>query len=969
MTLASGTDPDDPLTAALEEAESLMESLGDAGAADDANNIENIGSFAIDSDDEGDEIMGLLKSEDLHPLHDDFLATTTTTTTLAPSPGTAPPASASSISGNMSGAPLAPQEQHQQPIHSFSSPNMESLRQQTKTFATNLAGLAHRAASQVTTAVQTTTAAAATAPHASSSWSTPMSTTNASAVVSSSFLSPLGMSTSSYATGTASPAMTPVAPPDLDSEQKETLIRTHVGSLIPGERVIMFLHLLHVSDSTGLQYNANQHSGLLWCCAMTYYRIILFSTHPVSPPPKPPTWNFACWPQDSRSILQMPLADIEKVEKSVFTSMMTPSASSSSSSSPIMTANSNAVATTMMGLTIISKHSGWQIRFTTANFSDTNRVLDALQNYAFPGRRNLGYLFAFESKREDVMASIQTDEFGKKTVTLPPYRKRFDGRHEYQRQFANAGNQPNPWSIWNNANGNYQLCSSYPSILAGPASLDDTLNPDARNVVTQTAAFRSEQRLPVLTWCGMGGGSIWRSSQPKVGLQGNRSPADELFLKHVADASASASKNRSIDSPMILPPRSVLIQLVGSPDLSNWMPNNSMSLKILDLRPRSAAMANRTGGYGYENTSNYMGCSLQFCNIGNIHAVRDAYQKLSSLCLSTVTSDISFASALEDTKWLSHIRLIWAAAWETAYWVHLHRLPVLVHCSHGWDRTSQVVALAEILLDPFYRTIEGFSCLIEKDFLSFGHPFHTRCGHGEGKDGGASTANGVNNSTLDEGQISPIFIQFLDCVFQIVNLYPECFEYNTKYILCLSEHIYSCRFGNFLCDTERERELMAGIRQRTNSVWDYLENRTDLTNRQFSAERSKGVMLMPLPTLLRNITLWTDRHCAYGSKASSRWLPEGITRPNHPLDHDQPSTLVTEYETKKLIFSMAEAPSIESTTNTVESNPGDPDLLDTPVTIAESSAESDAPVTSATIENQVSEAAKLLNGGLEISDL
>jgi myotubularin-related protein 1/2 len=394
-----------------------------------------------------------------------------------------------------------------------------------------------------------------------------------------------------------------------------------------------------------------------------------------------------------------------------------------------------------------------------------------------------------------------------------------------------------------------------------------------------------------------------------------------------------------------------------------------MSLKILDLRPRSAAMANRTGGYGYENTSNYTGCSLQFCNIANIHAVRDAYQKLSSLCLSTVASDISFASALEDTKWMSHIRLIWAAAWETAYWVHLHRLPVLVHCSHGWDRTSQVVALAEILLDPFYRTIEGFSCLIEKDFLSFGHPFHTRCGHGEGKDGGASAANGVNNSTLDEGQISPIFIQFLDCVFQIVNLYPECFEYNTKYILCLSEHIYSCRFGNFLCDTERERELMAGIRQRTNSVWDYLENRTDLINRQFSADRSKGVMLMPLPTLLRNITLWTDRHCAYGPKASSRWLPEGITRPDHPLDHDQPSTLATEYETKRLIFSMAEAPSNESSSNEVESKPDEPDLLDTPAAIADSTEESGAAATAETIENQITEAAKLLNGGLEISDL
>lgn len=33
-------------------------------------------------------------------------------------------------------------------------------------------------------------------------------------------------------------------------------------------------------------------------------------------------------------------------------------------------------------------------------------------------------------------------------------------------------------------------------------------------------------------------------------------------------------------------------------------------------------------------------------------------------------------------------------------------LPVLVHCSDGWDRTPQIVALAELLLDPYYRTIK-----------------------------------------------------------------------------------------------------------------------------------------------------------------------------------------------------------------------------------------------------------------------
>ena len=550
----------------------------------------------------------------------------------------------------------------------------------------------------------------------------------------------------------------------LDKEQRSRLLQEHVGDLLHGERVIMFLtNLLHVSDTSGLSYVASQQtqhlvstrSASMWCCVMTYYRLILFSTADKQKKQieAPVGWDRNCWmtatpPYSSIHLLDIPLASMDRVEKTVY----------------------QAAGSSFMGLVIYAKDCGRVIRFTTTSYADTGRAFESLNTYAFPGRRNLGYLFAFESKREEVISSIKIDEkTGEQGPTLLPTPRRFDPSTEYPRLIQKRGITQSPWALWTSINSTYKFSPSYPSVLVGPASLDET-KPEALSVIRQCSAFRSEQRLPTMTWCGVGGASIWRSSQPKVGLQGNRSPADELFVRHIIESARGAS---AMSEPPPIYPRSVLEQLTGDYSASSgsgsgksdgWLPEPGCGLKILDLRTRSAAMANRTGGYGYHNTSNYSNTTLQFCNIQNIHSVRDSYQKLCTVCNSKSTSDVLWNSLIEDTKWLAHIRTILAASWEAAYWVHVWRMPILVHCSHGWDRTSQVACLAQLFLDPYYRTRHGFSVLIEKDFMSFGHPFHLRCAHGEGRN---DVKNNSQSSSNNEGQISPIFIQFLDCVYQV----------------------------------------------------------------------------------------------------------------------------------------------------------------------------------------------------------
>ena len=105
---------------------------------------------------------------------------------------------------------------------------------------------------------------------------------------------------------------------------------------------------------------------------------------------------------------------------------------------------------------------------------------------------------------------------------------------------------------------------------------------------------------------------------------------------------------------------------------------------------------------------------------------------------------------------------------------------VLVHCSDGWDRTAQLTATSMVLLDPFYRTIKGFEILVAKEWLSFGHKFQQRIGHGS------------NNHTDD--QRSPIFVQFIDCIWQITQQFPSAFEFNETFLITILDEMY--RYGN-----------------------------------------------------------------------------------------------------------------------------------------------------------------------------
>ncbi|VDI02786.1 Hypothetical predicted protein [Mytilus galloprovincialis] len=244
----------------------------------------------------------------------------------------------------------------------------------------------------------------------------------------------------------------------------------------------------------------------------------------------------------------------------------------------------------------------------------------------------------------------------------------------------------------------------------------------------------------------------------------------------------------------------------------------SHKLYIMDARPSVNALANMAKGGGYEREESYQNAEILFLDIHNIHVMKDSLRKLRDVVFPTI-DDAHWLSNIESTHWLDHIKQILAGALRVADKVECQKTSVLVHCSDGWDRTAQLTCLAMLMLDPYYRTIRGFEVLIEKEWLSFGHKFAQRYGHGEDK-----------HSDADR---SPVFLQFIDCVWQM---------------------------------TKQK------LKEKTVSLWSFVNCQLEeFTNPLYASYLHKHV-LFPVASM-RRLELWTAYYC--------RWNPR--MRPQEPI--------------------------------------------------------------------------------------
>ncbi|EPY85425.1 myotubularin-related protein 3 isoform c-like protein [Camelus ferus] len=372
----------------------------------------------------------------------------------------------------------------------------------------------------------------------------------------------------------------------------------------------------------------------------------------------------------------------------------------------------------------------------------------------------------------------------------------------------------NAWRI-SNINEKYKLCGSYPQELIVPAWITD-------KELESVASFRSWKRIPAVVYRHQSNGAvIARCGQPEVSWWGWRNADDEHLVQSIAKACASDSRSSgnklsARNSPRDFANAGDLSDVEFDSSLSNASGAESLAIQpqkllILDARSYAAAVANRAKGGGCECPGEDSVESQQI-SIGRFWSASSVFGM--------------------DNDWYSALLVVHA--------VDRDQRPVLVHCSDGWDRTPQIVALAKLLLDPYYRTIEGFQVLVEMEWLDFGHKFADRCGHGENSD--------------DLNERCPVFLQWLDCVHQLQRQFPCSFEFNEAFLVKLVQHTYSCLFGTFLCNNAKERGEKH-TQERTCSVWSLLRAGNKAFKNLLYSSQSETV-LYPV-CHVRNLMLWS----------------------------------------------------------------------------------------------------------------
>ena len=657
-------------------------------------------------------------------------------------------------------------------------------------------------------------------------------------------------------------------------------------------------------------------------------------------------------------------------------------------SSPAPSAESTPASSSARQPVIRIRRKDFQMMALHFNSGDSDMSLDETARQAFLTLRKRSCI----DKIQELHAFHYQQHKDESRASMP-----YDARKEYARMGISAKAADGPGAAWRitDINHDYSFSKTYPNVLCVPKAVSD-------NMLKYGGPFRSKSRIPCLTYLHSNGGCITRSSQPFVGVQNKRNPQDErlvqaIFSSHTPPPQSgepsppptltspststfetSAAEPSDLDGNDAALPTSqsetALNEKVDEPPVAPRIYGSTRQNVIFDARPRANVFANQVAGGGIEDVANYQGHSHVpveriFLNIANIHVMQKSLGKvIESLGSADYLNMRPNQETLRKSGWLGHIAGLLEGSELVARVVGLGGSHALVHCSDGWDRTSQVAALAQIMMDPHCRTLNGFISLVQKDFLSFGHKFRDRNGiqgsedwfsienerivpsrtrennnfdtkglnamgqraftgaknwfqknrgnflnqRNDGGDGLSDTpgsrssspppTNPIMHSTpsstskedkenqMSLNEVSPVFHQFLDTVYQLLHQEPNAFEYNERLLKRLFYQAYACQYGEFLFNNERDR-----AQHNLPSVWGhFLLRRQEFTNPDY-VPKVEDPLLFPRrkgPEREVEVRWWAS---LFGRKDEEMNLPRALAPPD-PAPHTAPLRPTVSFE-------------------------------------------------------------------------
>ncbi|KAJ8249173.1 hypothetical protein GJAV_G00231960 [Gymnothorax javanicus] len=174
----------------------------------------------------------------------------------------------------------------------------------------------------------------------------------------------------------------------------------------------------------------------------------------------------------------------------------------------------------------------------------------------------------------------------------------------------------------------------------------------------------------------------------------------------------------------------------------------------------------------------------------NIQEIQAAFVRLRQVCVIEPFEDSEerWLSSVESSRWLEHVRAFLRHSVEVVYMLEEKSASVILQEEEDRDLSCVISSLVQIMLDPHFRSLLGFQSLVQKEWVMAGHRFMDRCNH-------------VRKNDKEE---CPLFLLFLDCVWQLMSQYPAAFEFTETYLTVLMDSMWLPVFSTFLFNSPQQ---------------------------------------------------------------------------------------------------------------------------------------------------------------------